>query len=86
MKKDMKNGDQACNNCKKIIRIGNLFVAKIHTHKNQEVLFCQNNVIYHSHCFARIRSQLNWNESAESLVGFDELPIMAQDRLKELIT
>lgn len=82
MKRDMKNDDQSCNSCKKLIRTGNLFIVD----KNRRNSLHRNEIVYHSHCFARIRSQLNWNQSVETLIGFDKLPIPTQERLKELIT
>lgn len=81
----MKKGDHTCNRCKKQIRVGNLFVTEIFNDKKQGVLRYRNDIVYHSHCFARIRLKLNWNESAKSLVGFDKLTKLAQDRLNDLI-
>lgn len=82
----MKYDDQSCNSCKKLIRTGNLFVIEIFNDKNRRISLNRNEIVYHSHCFARIRSQLNWNQSAKSLVGFDKLPKFAQERLNDLFT
>lgn len=77
----MKKENESCSSCKKRIRKNNLFIVKIF-----QVSLFENVVAYHSHCFARIRAQLNWNKSAESLIGFDKLPQAAQERLKDLFT
>lgn len=76
--------DQSCGSCKKLIRKGNLFIVEIFNDKDQKISLRQNEMVYHSHCFARIRSQLNWNQAAEKLVGFDKLANKTQNRLKIL--
>lgn len=82
----MKKEDQSCNCCKKVIRPDNLFIVEFFDDKQKKISFNQNEKIYHSHCFARIRSHLKWNQSADKLIGFYKLSNSTQERLKNLFT